>query len=182
MLGGKRSALRARNERQAYRQIAQNGYLLKDFEGRGAQIRSQIRQGLFKKRRASRATRIEVCIPPGFLSGSALVETGPQPVGDPDDQSESFKLFSQYSQKLSSAQASSEVSRSSGRTTDSAVMPYLLQAPSRIDRLGGGRIDPFAKFPITMSRNEEWLIDQSKFGAIKRSSGVEDIFSHESFE
>lgn len=39
----------------------------------------------------------------------------------------------------------------------------LLKNPSPMSILGTGRVDPFANYPIQMSREEKWLIDQSKF-------------------
>ena len=127
---GRASTTRARAATQSYRPIASHSATLpEDPRIRRADGRSNVIEGLLRKpRRARDPNRVEMCVPPSFLSVASFShDAETRPADDPDRQFQS------------------------------------LIGPSPMSILGSGRVDPFASYPIQMSREEEWLLDQSKF-------------------
>jgi hypothetical protein len=92
---------------------------------------------------------------------AAIDESGNQSVSQPDDQSEPLNAMFQPSQN-SAANKFSESTASLFKIKDNLVIPQFFTTRGPRSILGAGRVDPFAHYPITMSREEEYLIDQSK--------------------
>lgn len=163
-------------ERQQYRQITHNGQLPNDSENRRVAIQSHIREGLYKKRRVSRANQVEVSVPPGFLSSSsAMAETQNRALHDFDTRSKSFELSFQRSTGSLTLNTSSETAVFMVGIKDTQVRPRSLTTFGPMSRLGAGRADPFANYPIRMSREEKWLIDQSESGGTDLTSQCSEM-------
>ena len=132
-----------------------------DPDGQRVAIRENVMEGLVRKPRRTRdPNQVNIYVPPSFPL--LLSETSKEEAcrsGERDNQSESFN---QSSSNLLTANSWMESTALSVEMNKVPTMPHFLTlGPMSI--LGAGRVDPFANYPIKMNREEEWLIDQSKF-------------------
>ena len=119
-------------------------------------------EGLVRKpRRARDPNQVNIYVPPSFSSlPSATNEGETRPSGKHNNQSKSFNQSSSNSLTTNSSMESTAFSVEMNKVS---TMPHFLTSLSPMSILGAGRVDPFANYPIQMNREEEWLIDQSKF-------------------
>lgn len=132
-------------------------------------IQRHITEGLPRSKRPFDPNRIELFLPPNFLS-SPPASTKTMPSGGASS-STSFSENARF-QGLVRTFGESLPDTDPLPPYESFLEPrhhapqtisLNLALSSPVTPLGAGRIDPFANYPIKMNNGELWLIDQGKF-------------------